>query len=105
MERLLFEQIVAEALDALPETFRARLDNVEVVVEDWPDRATLRQAGLRHPAQLLGFSAPINPTTGRFEFPDHDADIVVALCQLNRYLADHVEEPFVMEVAGGRTEW
>jgi hypothetical protein len=30
---------------------------------------------------------------------------VVALCQLNRYLADHVEEPFVMEVAGGRTEW
>jgi len=56
-------------------------------------------------AQLLGFSAPINPTTGRFEFPDHDADIVVALCQLNRYLADHVEEPFVMEVAGGRTEW
>lgn len=55
MERLLFEQIVAEALDALPEAFRARLDNVEVVVEDWPDRATLRQAGLRHPAQLLGF--------------------------------------------------
>lgn len=56
-------------------------------------------------AQLLGFSAPVNPTTGRFDFPDRDADIVVALCQLNRYLADHVEEPFVMEAVGGRREW
>ena len=55
MERSDFERLVAEALDALPEFFRARLDNVEVVVEDWPDRETLRTAGVGHPAGLLGF--------------------------------------------------
>jgi len=55
MDREIFEAWVAEALDALPEAFRYRLENVEVVVEDWPDRATLHRAGLRHPAELLGF--------------------------------------------------
>ena len=55
MDRETFELLVVEALDALPEAFRSRLENVEVVVEDWPDPETLRRAGLRHPAELLGF--------------------------------------------------
>ena len=55
MKRAVFERLVAEALDALPEFFQERLDNVEVVVEDWPDRETMRLAGINHPAQLLGF--------------------------------------------------
>jgi predicted Zn-dependent protease with MMP-like domain len=50
-----FEQLVADAWEALPEEFRERLDNVEVVVEAWPDPATLRRAGMRHRSQLLGF--------------------------------------------------
>lgn len=55
MDRELFEVWVVEALDALPEAFRDRLENVEVVVEDWPDRETLRRAVVAHPAGLLGF--------------------------------------------------
>jgi predicted Zn-dependent protease with MMP-like domain len=55
MSRQIFERLVAEALDDLPESVQQRLDNVDVVVEDWPDQATLHRAGLRHPAQLLGF--------------------------------------------------
>jgi len=55
MNRDIFEQIVAEALDALPELFREKLDNVEVVVEDWPDPDTLRLARVDHPAAVLGF--------------------------------------------------
>jgi predicted Zn-dependent protease with MMP-like domain len=55
MERDLFERLVAEALDGLPASIQQKLDNVDVVIEDWPDRETLRRAGLRHPAQLLGF--------------------------------------------------
>jgi predicted Zn-dependent protease with MMP-like domain len=35
-DRRLFESLVAEAVDGLPETFRERLSNVAVVVEDWP---------------------------------------------------------------------
>ena len=55
MERTAFEDLVAEAMEALPEEFRDRLDNVEIVVQDWPNRETMRQAGVRHPSQLLGF--------------------------------------------------
>jgi predicted Zn-dependent protease with MMP-like domain len=55
MNRRDFEACVAEALDALPPYFRARLDNVDVVVEDWPDRETLRLAGVSDPAALQGF--------------------------------------------------
>jgi predicted Zn-dependent protease with MMP-like domain len=55
MNRDTFERLVAHALDELPAEFREKLDNVEIVVEDWPDRETLRLAGVHHPAQLLGF--------------------------------------------------
>jgi predicted Zn-dependent protease with MMP-like domain len=55
MDRRAFERLVAEAIDGLPETFRQELDNVEVVVEEWPDPETMRLAGVRHPAHLLGF--------------------------------------------------
>ena len=46
---------MAEALNDLPEIFREKLDNVEVVVQGWPSRETMRLTGVRHPAQLLGF--------------------------------------------------
>ena len=55
MNREAFRDLVANAVNTLPAMFRTRLDNVEVVVEDWPDRKTMRLAGVRHPAQLLGF--------------------------------------------------
>src|SRR5512135_3349514 len=50
-----FEQIVAEAIDALPDAFRNRLENLEIVVEEWPDPATMRMAQINHPSELLGF--------------------------------------------------
>ena len=55
MNRQTFEHLVAQALDELPAEFQQKLDNVEVVLEDWPDRETMRLANVRHPAQLLGF--------------------------------------------------
>lgn len=68
MEEALFEQLVAEALEALPEVFRSRLENVEIVVEDWPDRRTMRLAGVRSPADLLGFyhGVPLTHRTSNY---------------------------------------
>jgi predicted Zn-dependent protease with MMP-like domain len=59
-----FEKLVEEAWDALPDSFRERLDNVEVIVEEWPNAETLRLAKVRHPSQLLGFYHGV-PLTGR----------------------------------------
>ena len=55
MESLDFEHFVDEALQDVPAYFRNQIVNLAIVVEDWPDRETLRIAGVRHPAQLLGF--------------------------------------------------
>lgn len=68
MEDAFFEQLVAEALEALPEVFRSRLENVEIVVEDWPDRRTMRLAGVRSPADLLGFyhGVPLTRRTSHY---------------------------------------
>jgi predicted Zn-dependent protease with MMP-like domain len=54
VDRTAFEHLVAEAVDGLPQVFREKLDNVAVVVEDWPDRQALASVGARRPAALLG---------------------------------------------------
>ncbi|MGD9764682.1 MAG: metallopeptidase family protein [Candidatus Binatia bacterium] len=46
MDRERFRALVAEAIDELPEVFRRRLENVEVVVEDEPPAELLREMGL-----------------------------------------------------------
>jgi predicted Zn-dependent protease with MMP-like domain len=51
----MFESLVADALDDLPERFRDALDNIEVLVEDFPDPYTLHLARIRSPYGLLGF--------------------------------------------------
>jgi len=54
MNKERFEELVAEAVGSLPEEFRAKLENIDVVVEDEPSRAQLREAGLRRRETLLG---------------------------------------------------
>ena len=55
MNRSDFEDLVAEALETLPEEFQSKMYNVDIVVQDWPNRQTMDQAGIHHPAELLGF--------------------------------------------------
>jgi predicted Zn-dependent protease with MMP-like domain len=45
MEAEHFEELVASALDALPEPFASHLDNVEIVVEDEPSIEQLDDVG------------------------------------------------------------
>ncbi len=55
MDQRVFEELVAAAVDALPAMFVEKLENVEIVIEPWADRETLRRMGIQNPAQLLGF--------------------------------------------------
>ena len=50
-----FEQLVDEAIAELPAYFRERMDNLAIIVEEWPDQATMQLAGIQYPGQLLGF--------------------------------------------------
>ena len=54
MDRERFERLVVQAVESLPEEFRARLENIDVVVADWPTHGQLAAAGLRRRDTLLG---------------------------------------------------
>jgi len=54
MDREKFEWLVARAVDSLPEEFKAKLENIDVVVENWPTFGQLAEVGLRRGETLLG---------------------------------------------------
>ncbi|MFC2049591.1 metallopeptidase family protein [Chloroflexota bacterium] len=54
MERQKFEAIAFRAIETLPPEFRSNLENVDIIVEDWPSPNQIRRLGLRYKAQLLG---------------------------------------------------
>ncbi len=49
-----FEALVVEALEALPAFFQEKLQNIEVIVSDWPTEAERRAVGLKSGHLLLG---------------------------------------------------
>ena len=59
-----FEALVAQAIAELPEKFHERLENVAVVVEDWPSTRQLASVGLSRRLDLLGLYEGI-PRTKR----------------------------------------
>jgi predicted Zn-dependent protease with MMP-like domain len=49
-----FRRLVSQAIASLPSAVVQQLENVEVVVEDWPTPAELEVAGLEPPETLFG---------------------------------------------------
>ena len=54
MERERFEWLVAKAIETLPDEFLTKLENIDVVVEDYPSRGQLASVGLKRSQTLLG---------------------------------------------------
>ncbi|MCA1960934.1 MAG: metallopeptidase family protein [Desulfomonile sp.] len=49
-----FFRFVKQAMEDLPQDFREKLENVEIIVEDYPDRETLADLGIRSRLDLMG---------------------------------------------------
>ena len=62
MDRARFERLVAEAVDKLPDEFREKLANIDVVVERQPTFRQLAEAGLEPDETLLGLYEGIPQT-------------------------------------------
>lgn len=54
MTREDFERLVAEAVEALPPEFKDKLENIAVVVADWPSPYQLSKVGVKNRENLLG---------------------------------------------------
>jgi predicted Zn-dependent protease with MMP-like domain len=101
--REVFEQLVAEALDSLPEEIAAAMDNVEVVVEEEPARDDL--AGLPRGHTLLGLYHGI-PLTERYGYgntmPDKISIYRGPITRLSRSpdkIRDQVRRTVIHEIA------
>jgi predicted Zn-dependent protease with MMP-like domain len=68
MNRERFMELVAEAVETLPEEFKERMENIDVVVEDEPSRAQLRRSGLGKNMTLLGLyeGVPLTERTSNY---------------------------------------
>jgi len=62
MDRAAFDRLVQEALSTIPEEFKIRLDNVELLIADWPTSEQLRRAGLAPGRTLFGLYQGIPQT-------------------------------------------
>ncbi|MGQ0548948.1 MAG: metallopeptidase family protein [Armatimonadota bacterium] len=54
VSRKRFEQLVAEALRGIPAELRKALDNIEVIVDDWPTEEQLAEVDLEPDDLLFG---------------------------------------------------
>lgn len=54
MNRQRFEQLITSAIESLPKEFRARMENIIIVVEDRPTPAHLTRTRLKRGHTLLG---------------------------------------------------
>jgi predicted Zn-dependent protease with MMP-like domain len=106
MEREEFDALVAKAIDNLPPEFQRKLENVDIVVEDWPAPGQLRQAKHIHPTQLLGLYQGV-PQTRRGEkygmvLPDKISIFqkpIEAQCRFGGEIEVKVEEVVRHEIA------
>lgn len=74
MDKQQFESLVSKAIDELPEEFRQRLENVDIVIEDFPSSNQLAELRLRSPYHLLGLyeGVPQTKRTGGYNLVPPD---------------------------------
>ncbi|MCH8086715.1 MAG: metallopeptidase family protein [Chloroflexi bacterium] len=106
MDSRQFEARVETAIQGLPHEFRERLDNVVVVVEDWPSQEQLGSVGLSDPMELLGLYEGL-PLTYRsrdhaWGTPDKITIFrrpIQAICGSDEEVEDQIRETVVHEIA------
>ena len=78
MRRRRFEALVRQALATLPPELRRLMDNVEIVVEDWPTDEDLATAGLGPAETLFGLylGVPLTERTSAYTLTMPDKIII-----------------------------
>ena len=105
MERSIFERLVRQAIDGIPEALAAYLDNVDIVVEDWPSIEHLAGHVIAEGDFLLGLYEGV-PLTERSDYgmvlPDKITLFqrsIEAVSSGDQEVVDEVRHTVVHEVA------
>jgi predicted Zn-dependent protease with MMP-like domain len=105
MERANFERLVGQALDGIPDELLGYLDNVDLVVEEWPAPEHLAGHTIDESDYLLGLYEGI-PLTERDDYgmvlPDKITlfqGSIEAICASDEEIVEEVRRTVVHEVA------
>lgn len=108
MDRVRFEELAEKAFESLPERFRDRIDNVQVVVEDYPSEDQLKRVKLSSKYELLGLYEGI-PLEKRGVWYGSSATVpdrislfqknIESACRSDGEIANKIQEVLIHEIA------
>ncbi len=96
-----FEKIVRDAIAEIPQELQSQIDNVEIVIEDWPSKEQLGE--YQSPYDLLGLYHGI-PKTERENYsslPDKISlfkEPILALASDQEKIKEHIRETILHEL-------
>jgi predicted Zn-dependent protease with MMP-like domain len=106
METERFEKLVARAVEGLPEEFRARLDNIDIVVADAPTLKQLSKSERKRGQTLLGLyeGVPLTERTHGYGFVAPDIITIFqrpieAICKNDATIITEVQRVVRHEIA------
>ncbi len=106
MDRERFQELVTRAVNSLPPEFRDKLENIDVVVEDWPSQSQLVEVGLRRGEALLGLyeGAPRTMRSRRYGLVPPDKITIFqkpieAGCRYDAEITEEVKRVVLHEIA------
>ena len=106
MDRERFEWLVSRAIEALPDEFISRLENVDVVVEDYPSQSQLASVGLRRGQTLLGLYEGVPQTRRGAHYGLVPPDKITIFwkpievkCRYNAEITDEIQRVVKHEIA------
>ena len=95
MNLIQFEKLVFDALMDIPDDIRTRLENVDVVVEEYPTTEQLAGTGIEEPEFLLGLYEGI-PLGDRYDYgmvlPDKITLFMNSIVTVSPHIEDIVKE-------------
>jgi predicted Zn-dependent protease with MMP-like domain len=105
METEKFEKLVARAVETLPEELRERLDNIDIMVADFPTRRQLSRAERQRGETLLGLYEGV-PLTGRHAYDLVAPDIITvfqrpieSICRTDTEIVAEIQKVVLHEIA------
>ncbi len=101
-----FESLVARAIEGLPEEFRDRLDNIDIIVADEPSRRQLTKTERKRGETLLGLyeGVPLTERTHGYGFVPPDIitifqNPIEEMCRNDREIITEVQRVVRHEIA------
>ena len=106
MEHGRFEELVTRAVHNLPPWFKSRLENIDIMIQDWPTSRQLAQVNAKHPANLLGLYEGVPQTKRSSNYgmvlPDRITIFqkpIELICHTQREIEERVQKVVRHEIA------